>query len=63
MEKKGGYWEDGRMTGGEGRILERWEDDWRRREDNGKMGGLLEKKGRYWKYGRMIGEEGKILER
>jgi len=62
-QEKERFYENGRMIGEEGKILERWEDGWRRREDTGKMGGWLEKKGRYWKDGRMIGEEGKILER
>jgi hypothetical protein len=39
LEKKGKYWNDGRMTGEEGRILERWEGDWRRMEVTGRMGG------------------------
>ena len=39
LEKTGSYWKVGRMIAEEGRILERWEDDLRRREDIGKMGG------------------------
>ena len=38
FEKKGGYWKDRRMIGEEGRILEKWEDYWRRREGTGNMG-------------------------
>jgi len=45
--EKGRYWKDGRMIGEEGETLERWEDDWRRREDTGKMGGCLGKNRRY----------------
>jgi hypothetical protein len=39
FEKKGRYWKDGRMIGEEGKLLEKWVDDLRRREDTGKMGG------------------------
>ena len=39
MEKKERYCKDGRMIGEEGKILERLEDDWRRREDTAKIGG------------------------
>jgi hypothetical protein len=38
LEKKGRYWKDWRMIGEEWKIPKRWEDDWRRREDTGKIG-------------------------
>jgi len=39
FEKNGGYWKNGRMVGEDGKLLERWGDDWRRRKDTGKVGG------------------------